>query len=103
MTLSNREKRAIMLEEQTPAYARTNEVRRALDLNVRRAKNLRQAFRDARIDVPVSVRAVVPHQHKYVSGLNVPSNFVTVVGKEEKNAFNRLQKRAIKALEARNG
>ena len=102
MELTRREERAIMLETQTPAYARTNEVRRALELNVRRAKHLRQAFRDARIDVPVSVLAIVPHQHKYVSGLNVPSNFTTLVGKYQINSFRRLQNKAKKALEARN-
>ena len=92
-----------MLETQTPAYARTDEVRRALDLNVRRANNLRKAFRDARIDVPVSVRAIIPHRHRYVSGLNVPMNFKVCVGKDSLNTFNRLQSKAKKALEARNG
>ena len=100
--LSRKEERAIMLETQTPAYALTSKTRRAIDLQYQRANNLRKAFRDAGIDVPVKTRAVVPHQHKYVSGLNVPSNLKTVVGREEENAFNRLQNRAKKALEARN-
>lgn len=103
MDLSQKEQRAIMLETQTPAYARPNEVRRALDLDVRRANHLRQAFRQAGIYVPVSVRAIVPHSHKYVSGLNVPSNFTTLVGKDQQNAFKRRLLKAKKALEARNG
>lgn len=98
----DREARAIMLETQTPAYAQTNEVRLALDLNVRRANHLRKAFRDARIDVPVSVRAIVPHRHRFVSGLNVPSNFQTVVGHDERKAFNRLLDKAKRGLEKRN-
>ena len=102
MELNAREQRAIMLETQTPAYARTDEVRRALDLNVRRAKNLRKAFRDSGMNMPVSVRAIVPHQHKYVSGLNVPNNFTTLVGKTEIAQFNTRLRKAKKGLEARN-
>ena len=97
-----REKRAIMLETQTPAYARSNEVRRAIDLQYRRAANLRKAFRDARIDVPVSTRAIVPHEHKYVSGLNVPTNLTTLVGLDEMRAFDRTISKAKKGLEKRN-
>ena len=97
-----REDRAVMLETQTPAYAQTSEARHALDIQVRRANHLRKAFRDALLDVPVSVRAIIPHQHAYVSGLNVPSNFQTVVGRENLNAFNRMLGKAKKALEARN-
>ena len=41
MELSARERRAIMLETQTPAYARTSEARRAIDLHYKRAKSLR--------------------------------------------------------------
>jgi len=102
MELTKQEQRAVMLETQTPAYALTSTTRRAIDLQYRRASNLRKAFRDAGINVPVKTRAVVPHQHKYVSGLNVPSNLQTVVGKEANNAFTRLQNRAKKALEGRN-
>ena len=101
-SLTKKECRAIMLETQTPAYARSNEVRRAIDLQYQRAKNLRKAFRDAGIDVPVSTRAIVPHDHKYVSGLNVPTNFKTLVGKEELRAFEGILRKAKKALEARN-
>ena len=100
--LSKQEERAIMLETQTPAYALTSETRRAIDLQYQRAANLRKAFRDAGINVPVTTRAVVPHTHQFVSGLNVPDNFVTLVGKESINAFIRTQKKAKKALEARN-
>ena len=102
MELSKIEERAVMLETQTPAYARTDEIRRAIDLNVRRANNLRRAFRDARVDVPVAVRAIVPHKHDFVSGLNVPSNFKIVVGKEERRSFDSRLRRAKRALEARN-
>lgn len=102
MELTAREKRAIMLETQTPAYARSDEVRRALDLQARKAANLRGAFRSAGLYVPVSVRAMIPHQHQYVSGLNVPSNFKTLVGQEQINAFNRALRRSKKLLEARN-
>ena len=100
--LNAREQRAIMLEQQTPAYALTSEARRAIDLKYRRAKHLRQAFRDAGIDVPVVTRAIVPHQHKYVSGLNVLSNLQTVVGNDDLRKFNRTLSRAKKALVARN-
>ena len=100
--LNRREQRAIMLEQQTPAYALTSKARRARDLKYRRAKHLRQAFRDAGIDVPVTTRAIVPHQYRYVSGLNVESNLQTVVGRDELNKFNRIRRRAIKGLEARN-
>ena len=100
--LSAREQRAIMLEQQTPAYALTSEARRAIDLKYRRAKHLRQAFRDAGIDVPVHTLAIVPHQHQYVSGLNVLSNLQTVVGRDDRRKFNRIMDRAKKALEARN-
>ena len=100
--LSKKEERAIMLETQTPAYARSSETRRAIDLQCRRAANLRKAFRDARIHVPVSVRAIVPHQHEFVSGLNVPTNFKTLVGNKEISAFNKTMKLAKQALGARN-
>ena len=101
-TLSRRESRAVMLEQQMPAYARTDKIRRAIDLQYRRAKHLRQAFIDAGYDVPVSTRAVVPHQHEYVSGLNVPSNLKTLVGREEMRSFDRVLRKAKKALSSRN-
>ena len=100
--LNWREQRAIMLEQQTPAYALTSKARRATDLKYQRAKHLRQAFRDAGIDVPVSTRAIVPHQHQYVSGLNVPSNFQTVVGRDDRRKFDRIMRRAKQSLVARN-
>ena len=99
---SKKEERAIMLETQTPAYARTSETRRAIDLQYKRAASLRKSFRDARIDVPVTTRAIVPHNNKFVSGLNVPDNFVTLVGTEALREFNRIMRKANKALEARN-
>ena len=100
--LPRREQRAVMLETQTPAYARTNEVRRAIDLQYRRAANLRKAFRDAGINVPVTTRALVPHQHQFVSGLNVPTNLQTLVGVEALRKYDRLQRKAKKGLNARN-
>jgi len=100
--LSGREQRAIMLEQQTPAYALTSTARRARDLKYRRAKHLRQAFRDAGLNIPVQTRAIVPHRHRYVSGLNVESNLQTVVGGDDHRKFMRIQTRAKKALEARN-
>ena len=100
--LTRKEERAVMLETQTPAYARSSETRRAIDLQYRRAHNLKKAFRDAGINVPVSTRAIVPHQHKFVSGLNVPTNFKTLVGHEEIRAFNKTMKCAKSRLEKRN-
>ena len=100
--LTGREERAVMLETQTPAYARSSETRRAINLQYQRAANLRKAFRDARIDVPVSTRAIVPHTHKYVSGLNVPTNLKTLVGLDEMRTFDRTMRKAKRALEARN-
>ena len=97
-----REARAIMLEEHTPAYARTLAGRRANDLIWKRANGIRRALAEAGIFAKVSVRTIVPHNHRHVSGLNVPSNYQIVVGREQENAFSRVQRRAIKGLEARN-
>ena len=99
MELSHRERRAIMLETQTPAYARSSEARRAIDLHYRRAKSLRGALPHG---VKVTTRAIVPHQHEFVSGLNVPSNFTTLVGDRAINRFNSMQAKARKALVKRN-
>jgi hypothetical protein len=54
------------------------------------------------MNMQVTVRAIVPHQHEYVSGLNVPSNFTTLIGKKAVNAFDRTLRMAKKGLEARN-
>ena len=97
-----REDRAVMLESQTPAYARTLSGRRANDLIWKRANNLRRALNEGGIPVKVQVKTIVPHSHKYVSGLNVPSNYRIVAGKEQENAFSRMQSKAKKGLEARN-
>lgn len=102
MELTAREKRAIMLETQTPAYARNPSGRRAIDFIWKRANNLRMALREAGINVQVSTNTVVPHRHEFVSGLNVPSNYFTTCGKEQYNKFRRLQGKAKKGLEARN-
>ena len=98
----NREKRTIMLEQHTPAYARDPSGRRATDLHWKRANNLRRALIEAGIDVKVSVRTIVPHEHKFVSGLNVPTNYRIVCGKDQHNAFTKLQSKAKKGLIARN-
>jgi hypothetical protein len=102
MLLSYREQRAIMLETQTPAYARAIKDRRAIDLIYSRAINLRRALAEAGIGERVTTRAIVPMQHQYVSGLNVPSNLTTIVGNKQHSAFCRLQERAKRALVARN-
>ena len=99
MELSARERRAIMLETQTPAYARTSEARRAIDLHYKRAKSLRAALPHG---VKVTTRAIVPHEHEFVSGLNVPSNFTTMVGDKAINRFSTMQRKATKDLVKRN-
>ena len=102
MQLTHREPRAIMLEAQTPAYARSIKDRRAIDLMYSRAKNLRRALAEAGIGERVRTLAIVPMQHQYVSGLNVISNLTTVVGGRQNSAFRKLQDRAKKALVERN-
>lgn len=99
MELSARERRAIMLETQTPAYARTSEARRAIDLHYKRANSLRAVLPRG---VKVATRAIVPHQHEFVSGLNVPSNFTTLVGYKANNRFGSMQAKAKKLLTKRN-
>ena len=106
MELSKIEERAVMLETQTPAYARTDEIRRAIDDMHRHAMKL-----TAITGMKHAVSALVPMHHKYVSGLNVPSNWeITVAaGPKAKNSFWRTMSdyqsrssKARKALEARN-
>ena len=92
----NREERAIMLEERIPAYARSLEARRAIDLQYKRARNLRRAFLDAGLNMSVNVRANVPLTHKYVSGLNTPSNWSTCVGRAEIRQHCRIMSMAKK-------
>lgn len=102
MELSSREQRIVMLETQTPAYATSLKARRQLDLHYRRARNLRKAFADAGLNMPVNVRAEVPLQHKYVSGLNVPSNWSIVVGRQAIKAHRERLERAKTLLRMRN-
>ena len=102
ITQLNREKRTIMLETQTPAYARDPSGRRATDLHWKRANNLRRALHEAGINVGVSVRTIIPHSHRLVSGLNVPTNYQIVCGKQQANKFNSLIRKAKKGLEERN-
>ena len=102
ITQLTRERRTIMLEQHTPAYARDPSGRRATDLHWKRANNLRRALLEAGIDVSVSVRTVVPHEHRLVSGLNVPTNYQIVCGKQQASKFNSLTRKAKKGLEARN-
>jgi hypothetical protein len=99
---AQREERTIMLESQTPAYARDPSGRRANDLIWKRANNLRRALANGGIPMKVVVRTIVPHKHQYVSGLNVPTNYHITCGKDQENAFNRTQSKAKKGLEARN-
>jgi predicted nucleic acid-binding Zn ribbon protein len=99
---AQREWRTIMLESQTPAYARTLDGRRANDLIWKRANNLRRALANGGIPMSVAVCTIVPHKHEYVSGLNVPTNYQIVCGKDQSNAFKRTQRKAKKGLEARN-
>ena len=103
MELSKREQRAIMLETQTPAYARTADDRRAIDDLYKQARTLERIT-----GMRHNVRAVIPHQNKYVSGLNVLSNFEIVIEGpknplyKSKTDFQRVQRKACEALEARN-
>lgn len=98
----SRERRTIMLEQHTPAYARDPAGRRATDLHWKRANNLRRALNEAGINVPVSVRTIVPHENKHVSGLNVPTNYQIVCGKQQASKFNSFIRKAKKGLEERN-
>jgi hypothetical protein len=102
ITQLSRERRTIMLEQHTPAYARDPAGRRAIDLHWKRANNLRRALNEAGIDVPISVRTIVPHEYKYVSGLNVPTNYQIVCGKKQAAKFSTLQRKAKAGLNARN-
>ena len=97
--LSRREQRAVMLETQTPLYARSDDVRREIEFIQSKAKSLRNALPPG---VPCSVRAIIPHQNEYVSGLYVPRNLTTLVGKQAISRHTRAQKRALKRLKRRN-
>ena len=88
-----------MLETQTPLYARSDDVRRELGFINDRAKSLRNALPPG---VPCSVRAVIPHQNEHVSGLYVPSNLTTLVGKRAINRHETAQRKALKRLRRRN-
>ena len=98
MQLTKKEQRAIMLETQRPACARSSEARRAIDNIHKRARNLTRALPQG---LSASVRAMIPHQGAYVSGLNVSSNFHTLVGRQQISEFTKIQRRALKALEKR--
>ena len=87
-------------EQQTPAYALTGRARRAIDLTYQRAESLRNALPAG---VYVKTCSIIPTKGQYVSGLNVPDNLVTIVGSAGYNRHKRLQSKALKALEARNG
>ena len=86
-------------EQQTPAYALTGPARRAIDLMYQRAESLRNALPPG---LNISTSAIIPTRHKYVSGLNVPDNYVICVGSEQYNAHRRRIRKALKGLEARN-
>ena len=102
VTQARREERTIMLESQTPAYARTLDGRRATDLIWKRANSLRRAFQEGGIPMNVQVRTIVPHANRYVSGLNVPTNYKICIGKDQMSTFSKAQNKAKKGLEARN-
>ena len=87
-------------EQQTPAYALTGVARRAIDRTYQRAESLRKALPAG---VAVVTCAVIPMRHKYVSGLNVASNLTTIVGRDAHNKLKRVIRKALKALESRNG
>ena len=91
--------RAQMLDTQTPLYARSDDVRRELEFIQSRAKSLRNALPPG---VRCSVRAVIPHQNEHVSGLYVPSNLVTLVGKQALYRHETKQRQALKRLRRRN-
>lgn len=86
-------------EQQTPAYALTGKTRRAIDLRYERAESLRKALPQG---VGVKTCAIVPINGQYVSGLNVPDNLITLVGRDAQNRHQRVQRMALKALSKRN-
>ena len=85
-------------EPQTPAYALTGKARRAIDLTYQRAESLRAALPG----VIVKTCEIIPINGKHVSGLNVASNLVTLIGTDAYNRHKRIQRKALSALEARN-
>ena len=85
-------------EPQTPAYALTGKARQAIDLTYQRAESLRAALPG----VIIKTCEVIPINGKYVSGLNVASNLVTLVGTDAYNRHKRIQNQALKSLDARN-
>ena len=86
-------------EPYTPAYALTGVGRHQLRDVYRRADSLRAALPAG---VVVKTCEIVPINCKYVSGLNVAGNLVTLVGSEAYNRHKRIKYKALKALEARN-
>ena len=68
--MSDRENRAVMLETQTPAYARSPEARRALDEMYQDAKKLSLITGMRHI-----VQSIVPMKSNLVSGLNTTKNY----------------------------
>ena len=83
----------------TPAYALSGDSQVAIDLLYQKAESLRNALPAG---VVVHTKAIVPFESEYVSGLNTPTNFTVCVGRQAINRHQRMQRRAIKALEARN-
>ena len=90
MTFNKREQRAIMLETQRPAYARSSEARRRYRQYLQESQKPPEVLPKG---IRVSVRAIVPHQNQFVSGLNVPSNFATLVGQIDPARFERSSQR----------
>ena len=104
---TRREHRTIMLEEQTPAYARTIENRRAIDDIYRESRQLKTIT-----GMQHNVMPMIPFNEKYVSGLNVPANLIICVADKGEpvegqlwsgiGAHQKLRNKALRGLEARN-
>lgn len=86
-------------EPYTPAYALSGESQAAIDLIYQKAESLRNALP---AEVLVQTKAIVPFNSLYVSGLNTPNNLAVCVGRQAVNRHQTTQRRALKALEARN-
>ena len=105
--LTQREERAVMLEEHTPAYARTTDGRRAIDDIYRESRQLKRIT-----GMGHQVMPMIPFDAKYVSGLNVPSNLIICVADKGEpvegqlwrgiSAHQKLRNKALKGLEKRN-
>ena len=104
---NRREQRTIMLEEQTPAYARSLKARRAIDDIYRESRQLHKIT-----GMRHQVMPMIPFNAEFVSGLNVPSNLYICVADQGKpvdgqlwsgiGSHQTLRNKALSAMEARN-